>query len=1568
MVLFSIGAAEAALTEQQVNAALGSVPGVAWSIDGPNADAWTVTSGPALTVASALRDEVYSLTATVTGPGVLELASIRTSSVFEGGIEVDGVARTGFNFNGASRVIVGKGAHTVKFKAVHWRFNDEPVSATFNGVKWEPYNVMGLYVGEADGSVSLSGDWLGQDRWHHDDGGAVFSGGVNVAAQVLRGDFTGPGVLLYQTNSRTAVSFALDGGAVETMGTTYGEWKREWYPAGDGAHVATWTGGQSTEATIDEVKVVPEVDLATALETPGRVWTSTTSGVWRAVGVPMEDALGGSSVLLDSKVKLSSDFPGQGILRVRYRTGSPEGYINGSKLTSTTLNSTMEWRTKVISVPAGGGTVALDSTLDTEIDRVEWEPLLTTVAETLGLPVGTTTTGGEGGWTITPNLAVGMHVVKTSLTPAAPTAWVSSTLTGPARVTLYCEANQNGTLDFLLDGVEVWDSQAPYSDRVTLEIPAGQHVLRAEARATTATAGSPFVAEIREMKVEQLLRGEVITEALGFPAKWTYVGAWTKAEYPSFDGDGSLQPRVPEETDGSVEMTAWLGTTVTGPGYLSFRSRQVPGDPVMTMYGDTISGAVPVTSHSADEWTETRQWFPAGTHKVQLKVQGTAWGISRFYLDEMRFEPSDAGLLAGISIGAPLVLQNDPEHPWLISKAPDGPVVAVSPFREAGQEAVNHRISTTVTGPGTLSFRLKRQGGGFTYAWLMVDGDYASVAQGEPMIAVIPAGTHQLEWIASDYYFGSWTELSEVDWLPWTESSLASALDTPEGVAWESGGDAQFKGMTDPAATNGAGAYIELEAGASSWLEATMQGPGVFDFSLLESSGSAVDWRDAAWVVTVDGVEARRSNGHNWEPIWVRGEGEHKVRLTFTNPTGGTITGLVDDVKWIPLVQRTMDGTWSSNVSEATNGYIGVDGGGWILRTSYYTPSWIEKTVTGPCEVTWDSHVVGDPVWLSGEPKLTVDGKAAMIVPWEDQPTRNTLIIPAGTHVIRWANETRYVDHGEELPVEEQLRGSYWQISDPVVTPGVSPIAEAIDAPDTCWLVQGSGGEVITGSAAMDGVDAYDAASDSRFYYLNLTDSTQWLRMGIYNPGTMRTWQTFRAEVDAGSALELLVYNMYPLAALCNLDGCSAVTLTDIPLNEAVEFPGEVESWTWRSIASADSYEGEDCAWSFINQKNESQSAWVILNAPGTIRFRWKQEGGTALRLRLNGALMPMIASSTWEEVTLQVGNGTNVIEWRHQDEYGSAQSSPGEAWVDAVSFVESPSWELSALGSGVELSATGEDSWTWKAVSTTMPGGEVVTAARTTSGSSVMSATITGPKILNFRSACFAGAGMPPPAEDLSRMAPRFDMGGGGTGSGPPTYELTVRLDGDFYGRITQKSVVYWDDSTMLIPAGTHEVTWQLCALTSGVRTPASLEGLQGWVTDLRVESTRGRFDRWAEELPAGKRGPDDDADGDGVSNLLEYAFRSGSTDASSKPPKVDGYRSSSGSSYQVMVPYLSNLVTGTLQSSDDMKTWIDHPVQWLESKPTTGSHTATHQAVIIPLSPEDKAWFFHVKVAVGE
>ena len=218
--------------------------------------------------------------------------------------------------------------------------------------------------------------------------------------------------------------------------------------------------------------------------------------------------------------------------------------------------------------------------------------------------------------------------------------------------------------------------------------------------------------------------------------------------------------------------------------------------------------------------------------------------------------------------------------------------------------------------------------------------------------------------------------------------------------------------------------------------------------------------------------------------------------------------------------------------------------------------------------------------------------------------------------------------------------------------------------------------------------------------------------------------------------------------------------------------------------------------------------------------------------------------------------------------------------------------------------------------------------------------------------------------------------MGGGGSGGGGGTpetwtagYELTVWLDGGVLGSIPRSAAVSWDNVSVMIPAGTHEVKWQLCALSNlGVRTPAPRSDLQGWVSDVHLESPRARFDLWAEDLPAGRRGPDDDADGDGVSNLMEYAFRSSSSDAGSKPPQVNGSRQASGTSYQMFVPYLSNLVTGTLQSSEDMVTWQDHPVQWLESKPATGAHTATHQSVTIPVSPEDKARFFRVKVGVED
>lgn len=1583
MAFVLAGVAEAALTEQQVNAALGSVPGVSWSISGPNADAWTVGPEPDLRVTSAVAGASYTLKATVTGPGVLKLLTFRNSPDLVA--ELNGVPRPeGYD---TARIYLGEGMQTVTWKVTHVAGNDNPATMMFRTATWEPFNLLPLSVGEADGSVKLSGSWVGQDGFHHGDGGAAYFGDPGVSSGVLRGDFTGPGVMIYEFNQRAGAPhiFALDG--VESQGAAgisqpFNTWHRRWHPVEEGGHVATWTlpvddGKYSVEMAVDEVRVVPEVDLETAMDTPGRVWTSTASGMWRAFGVPMADAPGGNSVLLNSRVTLSSVFTSHGWLKVRSRLGATEISINGTVVSPTMVGNSGGWGYRMIAVPAGGGTVTIDGEKDLEIGGVEWFPLLEGLAEALGLPGGTEVTPSWK-WEIFGNASGDGHVVKAMLDGSYSEASMDVSVTGPARVTIGYEANGNGRLAFLLDGEDLWDSRVPAGNEVTLEVPRGEHVLRLLARRDGGADPLSFQPEIKRMTVAPDDDNEYdnISHELGFDAKWAYAGAWEVVVGPSFDADGALKPVVPAGATG--EVAVWLGTTVTGPGYFSFRRCHLAEGISVTLHGDMIPDPEPEEPAAYGEWKESRVWIPEGAHKVQVKVAGPAEAVADFRLDEMNFEPLGMAL-GSIASGPPQVWQNDPVNPWLVLKAPEGMAYAISPLRQDWDSEGTSRISTTVEGPGVLHFIWRTHGQRNMVSELWVNGVKVSNQPtgafdylGRQRIEIMEEGPAVVEWVATPGDIASWMELSEVEWMPWAESSLASALDAPEGVTWESGGDAVFTGRPDRNAVNGTAAHVSLEPGQATWLEATVEGPGVFDFKMPEPSGvTGSGWpRLASWTLTVDGVGVGWYTQQGRNPIWIREGGTHKIRLNF-NATGySPISGLVDAVTWVPLVTRTMDGSWASEMSETLNGYEGPDGGGIILRTAVSEPSWIEKTVTGPCEVTWKSQIVQYGDLANGQPTVTVDGKAPVRIHQARNWDRNTLTIPAGTHVIRWSNGPGD-GYGWVLPME--MQGSYWQISDPVVTPGVSPIAEAIDAPDSCWLVLGEEGQVKTGAGAMG--DRYE---DGAFYYMNLSDSLQRVSgdtRSISDP----YWRRVYWNVDPGKSQPWSGFTFAPYFFAfygTDLDAVVVKSLPQMEFDEAVDRPGEVFGMGWNGVASAtESADGVDCGWSFLDDPAQSNVAVMVVNGAGTLKFRWKTSGTAVFHLRLNGALLTTEAEGWWKDGKIELGNGLHRIEWVHGGmQQGQSSGDVSEAWLDEVSFEAGEPWGLTeaAIGSapGVQLSVdeSVESLQQWKAVRANLGYQQMKSAARVVTGASVMRATVTGPKVMSFSGWCFGDEVIPTLyyyniVDEW--LAPRFTT----ETTWPVGHEITVRMDGNIVGSISHRREVYWDYASFMVPEGTHEITWQLNrVLNTGARQPSTRTDVQGWIADIRVQSRKDAFANWMPWQIEHLRGANDDADGDGVNNLLEYAWNSRPDDSYSKPQQVIGRRNAAGNSYEVMVPYLNPLVIGKLQSSDDMVTWQDHPVQWLESKPATGAHTVTHQSVTIPVSPEDKARFFRVRVEVPE
>ncbi len=130
---------------------------------------------------------------------------------------------------------------------------------------------------------------------------------------------------------------------------------------------------------------------------------------------------------------------------------------------------------------------------------------------------------------------------------------------------------------------------------------------------------------------------------------------------------------------------------------------------------------------------------------------------------------------------------------------------------------------------------------------------------------------------------------------------LAGALDAP-GFQWISGGGANWSGQN---AVVTAGNSSSAQSGSihndeQSWLETSMNGPGLLAFQWKTSSEQSWDYL----AFTIDGSEKARVSGDtDWQPMsFPIGEGRHTVRWAFTKDhylSQGMDAGWIDRVSFV---------------------------------------------------------------------------------------------------------------------------------------------------------------------------------------------------------------------------------------------------------------------------------------------------------------------------------------------------------------------------------------------------------------------------------------------------------------------------------------------------------------------------------------------------------------------------------------------------------------------------------------------------------------------------------------------
>ena len=945
--------------------------------------------------------------------------------------------------------------------------------------------------------------------------------------------------------------------------------------------------------------------------------------------------------------------------------------------------------------------------------------------------------------------------------------------------------------------------------------------------------------------------------------------------------------------------------------------------------------------------------------------------------------------------------QNDPAKPWMPLALPDpaGDMV-VSPPLESGEST---RFSTVVHGPGTVTFHWHDFDGGPVIGTFSADGEVLHTSTNGPedqlvevFIPVSSAVT--LEWTATAStewdVRNSLIGVDKVSFTAWPVYPLAAALDAPASVTWQTSSEIPFTGRTDLNSKGQTSAYVGLLPGESSWLEATVDGPGLFDFWLRKQVGIDLPgnlWN--FWSLTIDGQPVAMHDTV-WPALWITGPGPHRIRFTLRNPTDGIsrqwLASGVDDVSWVPLKTTSLKSagglagkSWKTGSTLPAVGLrdSGRDGDPAILlRPGQAAPSWVGLKLQGPCEISWDS-ALDETEWSAySEHFLRVDG--IKVVPIRPHPwQRMRLTLPAGYHSVRWLTKPRRIV-GDSDSAHPQLAFAAWRLGGFAIQQGITPLARALDFSGLFAMETGdTGGQLVS----VGNADAWQPGAATSLYFFDPRHAGKltsvWGRPGIIagdwtyhdENGTRYplwsesgAWQSHLTSLAPGTAVRWSytpqIWQGAPSRQPPLLKSIKFKATLAVPLANAIEAPRPLVADGWCGLIDRAAVANQTSAWSLLNQPGMTHSATLTVTGPAQVSFWWKASGPSTLRLSLDGGHLPVAEpGASWTKIEFAVGAGDHLVHWTHVATAGAGFSTSGEARLDGLEIrkaTPSSLTQATVIGAGLDLTSAAPELKPWQPVAYQEANGAWTHAARAVGGSPVLRTAVTGPAILEFRGRCFEGFPSSPRAG--SRSSVGVIIGGGTQVVG---HVLAVEVGGVEKLRIPANPSGAWQNGAVHVPTGNHEVTFRLITLRSSlfgeVNTYATASTLQGWVDDLQLVSPASRYQTWAKNLPHALSGQDTDADADGASNFLEYTFGTAPLDPTSRPPAlVFGFVSQRfGGSYpELRIPYLPPHASGALESSTDLIHWQPESAPSLYFRRSLSplslyQSTSTYQSVAVPI-----------------
>ncbi len=631
-------------------------------------------------------------------------------------------------------------------------------------------------------------------------------------------------------------------------------------------------------------------------------------------------------------------------------------------------------------------------------------------------------------------------------------ARLATVITGPAEVELRVGSDgpSGDVFRILADGQVKFENRSEGNiGSPIFEIPAGPVTVEVE-WISGPDSGWPRRASLTGVEVRPALPEEV-KSALDAPAGITFFSS-----HPELWDTDSADPRsglavrtrpLPLSPLAFPELSAW----VDGPAVLTYwRRTELPEGASLPFPGVWDS-----FNPGPSSWQSTTVPVPDGRHRLVWHSprpgQGFFGPSARYLLDGFSLQP-------GTGIDAvPLAEALDtPDRIWVSS----GDDVTAGHFGQLALDGVDavslapvNQVSpawveTSVTGPALVSVHYLRSTLTVTLNGALPEWGISETSLPDSswrrMQVPVPPGEYTLRFSGSDPRHPILLDMAEI--TPQPTPSLADALDAPELAFTSDGG--RWQPLHSPLAGDGDALFAGGQG--TGWVGTEISGPAQVQF----------DWRagpeSTRLSLEVNGVEiAIAPHYHLWETVTVEiPSGSHSFRWIFTGQENrrGAPAGLnrlsVTPLPGSPLADA-LDApgqTWLT--SGPPPHWIGQTELSHDGQNAALVPSSEDESINGGSELK--TSVTGPVLvrfwWYKDGPGLAllqVGDRDVAELTGENSWQEVTAVVPPGTHILKWVRrKNHYFDPRPSLCVDDfRLQP----------LPAGLTLGDALDAPDLPW-------------------------------------------------------------------------------------------------------------------------------------------------------------------------------------------------------------------------------------------------------------------------------------------------------------------------------------------------------------------------------------------------------------------------------------------------------------------------------------------------------------------------------------